>query len=158
MCLENMKFRFRLHSGVFISSKNKDYQQYPDRHSFAAAIIPVRKTQYFQYNLPDSIRQNVSSPIHQCQTFLVERPKRLWNCPSNSFEAADINGDGRITRDEAMAFDKQQLNSNESDNAPSTQEPTTASTDQLQLLNTISSLLSAYRNQDDENNGISVSV
>lgn len=84
---------------------------------------------------------------------------QVMNDIANNFDAADINGDGKVTASEARAFEESK-NSSGSDSATNTSSSSTSNTSDAQFLKQMMDLLHAYSgfDQSTESSGFSTSA
>lgn len=77
---------------------------------------------------------------------------------ASNFDTADTNGDGKVTRDEAMAY--QQANSSDasSQSSASSSNSTSGSISDLQFMKKMMQLLHAYGNEGTQSSGSTVST
>ncbi|MDP2881085.1 MAG: EF-hand domain-containing protein [Azonexus sp.] len=98
-------------------------------------------------------KEELTSQLESADSSDTQRSE-LINKIVNNFEAADTDGDGKVSFQEAMAYDKSTESTSASDTGTST-ATTTANNSDAQLMMKIMQLMHAYgTGQDQENSGI----
>jgi len=77
---------------------------------------------------------------------------------ANNFSAADTNGDGKVTHDEAMAYQQANSSNKTGQSSASSNSTSSSQVSDLQFMKNIMQILHAYDSEDSQSQGYNVST